>query len=81
MDWCVSTFLFPNCCIHYLFESDLKESEVVAIEINDTQSLRNECVFTSPRKSPYLYDDPEMELWFQKHCRTWGFQERYRTKN
>ena len=26
---------------------------------------------------PYLYNDPEMELWFQKHCRTWGFKELY----
>ena len=21
----------------------------------------------------YLYNDPEMELWFQRHCRTWGY--------
>lgn len=24
----------------------------------------------SPR---YLYDDPEMELWLQRHCRVWGY--------
>lgn len=27
-------------------------------------------VVESPR---YLYDDPEMELWFQRHCRVWGY--------
>ena len=27
-------------------------------------------VVESPR---YLYDDPEMELWLQRHCRVWGY--------
>lgn len=28
-------------------------------------------------KYHYLYDDPEMELWFQRHCRTWGYNNIY----
>lgn len=36
----------------------------------ETAETPLDCVVESPR---YLYDDPEMELWLQRHCRVWGY--------
>lgn len=84
MEW-INCF-FPSCCNlqwdHGEHQTQqLEVIEVVAMEttpqhVNETiHSFRNHESFIY--KPNYLYNDPEMEIWFQKHCRTWGFKELY----
>lgn len=81
MEW--MNCFFPNCCnLQWDYgEHQSQQLEVVAMEttpqhVNETiHSFRNhEAFIYNPN---YLYNDPEMEIWFQKHCRTWGFKELY----
>lgn len=81
MEW--MNCFFPNCCnLQWDYgEHQSQQLEVVAMEttpqhVNRTiDSFRNhEAFIYNPN---YLYNDPEMEIWFQKHCRTWGFKELY----
>ena len=81
MEW--MNCFFPNCCnLQWDYgEYQSQPLEVVAMEttpqhVNETiHSFRNhEAFIYNPN---YLYNDPEMEIWFQKHCRTWGFKELY----
>lgn len=77
---------FPNCCnLQWdLVEQEPQQTEVIEViamettpqHVNETiHSFRNhEAFIYNPN---YLYNDPEMEIWFQKHCRTWGFKELY----
>jgi len=39
-------------------------------DTSETAETPLDRVMESPR---YLYDDPEMELWLQRHCRVWGY--------
>ena len=82
MEWCNIGFPFYNCCNLQCFQSE--PLEMIAIEITPMISQRSSLdnIVTKVNNDdtiayPYLYNDPEMELWFQKHCRTWGFKELY----
>jgi hypothetical protein len=84
MEW-INCF-FPSCCnLQWdLVEQEPHQNEVIEVvamettpkHVNETiHSFRNHESFIY--KPNYLYNDPEMEIWFQKHCRTWGFKELY----
>ena len=82
---CMNCF-FPNCCnLQWdLVEQEPQQTEVIeVIAMETTPQHLNRTIDSFPNHKSfiynpnYLYNDPEMEIWFQKHCRTWGFKELY----
>ena len=63
--------IFSKCCILDCLYFNPEPSIIMEyLDTNEKQTID----FSN---SNYLYDDPEMELWFQRHCRTWGHNNFY----